>query len=132
MVALHDFVWLLIPITTIALCYGGGFGTMPAFVADIFGAKNSGTLYGAMLTAWSAGAVAGPLLIAALPYRTALMLIAVLLIAALPLRIMFHTLARRGKSGIAVGSPFAGALQPRINLRHPESRLCNRFRIHAI
>jgi OFA family oxalate/formate antiporter-like MFS transporter len=103
--ALHDFVWLLIPIATVALCYGGGFGTMPAFVADIFGAKNSGTVYGAMLTAWSAGAIAGPLLIAALPYRTALLLIGGLLIAAMPLPLMFHTLVRRAEPGIAIGSP---------------------------
>jgi MFS family permease len=78
---------------------------MPAFVADVFGGKNSGTVYGAMLTAWSAGAIAGPLIIAALPYRTALLLIAGLLIAAMPLALMFHTLARRSESGIAIDSP---------------------------
>jgi OFA family oxalate/formate antiporter-like MFS transporter len=105
MSALHDFVWLLIPIAKVALCYGGGFGTMPAFVADVFGGKNSGTVYGAMLTAWSAGAIAGPLLIAALPYRAALLLIGGLLIAAMPLPLMFHILARRGEPGIAIGSP---------------------------
>jgi len=110
MPALHDFVWLMIPVATVALCYGGGFGTMPAFVADIFGAKNSGTLYGAMLTAWSAGAIAGPLLIAALPYRTALLLIAGLLTVAIPLPMMFHTLAQRGDPGTATGSLSAGTL----------------------
>jgi len=36
----------------ILLCYGGGFGTMPAFAADYFGAKNVGPIYGLMLTAW--------------------------------------------------------------------------------
>jgi MFS transporter, OFA family, oxalate/formate antiporter len=33
-------------------CYGGGFGTMPAFTADYFGPKNVGQIYGLLLTAW--------------------------------------------------------------------------------
>ena len=103
MPALDDFTWLMIPIVAVALCYGGGFGTMPAFVADVFGARNSGTVYGAMLTAWSAGAIAGPLLIAALPYRTALLLIAGLLVAAMALPLMFDLRARRGKPDAAHG-----------------------------
>jgi OFA family oxalate/formate antiporter-like MFS transporter len=48
----------------ILLCYGGGFGTMPAFAADFFGAKDIGSIYGAMLTAWGAAALFGPTLIA--------------------------------------------------------------------
>jgi MFS transporter, OFA family, oxalate/formate antiporter len=48
----------------ILLCYGGGFGTMPAFVADYFGPKNVGQTYGLMLTAWGFGGMLGPLLIA--------------------------------------------------------------------
>jgi MFS transporter, OFA family, oxalate/formate antiporter len=47
----------------IVSCYGGGFGTMPAFNADYFGAKNVGTIYGLMITAWGFGGVLGPLLI---------------------------------------------------------------------
>jgi len=50
----------------ILLCFGGGFGTMPAFVMDVFGAKRMSVMYGAMLTAWSAAGVAGPLLVASL------------------------------------------------------------------
>lgn len=45
------------------LCYGGGFGTMPAFVTDYFGARHVGKVYGLMLTAWGAGAALGPLLV---------------------------------------------------------------------
>jgi OFA family oxalate/formate antiporter-like MFS transporter len=45
------------------LCYGGGFGTMPALVADYFGPRTVGKVYGLMLTAWGAGAVLGPVLI---------------------------------------------------------------------
>jgi OFA family oxalate/formate antiporter-like MFS transporter len=48
----------------ILMCYGGGFGTMPAFAADYFGAKNIGPIYGLMLTAWGSASAFGPLLIA--------------------------------------------------------------------
>jgi OFA family oxalate/formate antiporter-like MFS transporter len=90
------FAVLLVPAAVIALCYGGGFGTMPAFATDLFGAKNAGTIYGAMLTAWSAGAIAGPLLIAALPYRTALTLIAGMLALAAALPLLFNALVQHG------------------------------------
>jgi MFS transporter, OFA family, oxalate/formate antiporter len=46
------------------LAYGGGFGTMPATAADYFGTANAGAIYGAMIVAWSAGGVVGPLLAA--------------------------------------------------------------------
>ena len=49
---------------TILLCYGGGFGTMPAFAADYFGARNEGSIYGLMLTAWGSAGLVGPTLIA--------------------------------------------------------------------
>jgi OFA family oxalate/formate antiporter-like MFS transporter len=48
----------------VLMCYGGGFGTMPAFVADYFGSKNVGPIYGLMLTAWGFASACGPLLIA--------------------------------------------------------------------
>jgi len=48
----------------VLMCYGGGFGTMPAFAADYFGPKNVGPIYGLMLTAWGFASVFGPLLIA--------------------------------------------------------------------
>jgi OFA family oxalate/formate antiporter-like MFS transporter len=48
----------------VLLCYGGGFGTMPAFAADYFGSKNVGPIYGLMLTAWGCASAVGPLLIA--------------------------------------------------------------------
>jgi len=48
----------------VLMCYGGGFGTMPAFTADYFGAKNVGPIYGLMLTAWGSASAFGPLLIA--------------------------------------------------------------------
>jgi MFS transporter, OFA family, oxalate/formate antiporter len=48
----------------VLMCYGGGFGTMPAFAADYFGTKNVGAIYGLMLTAWGSASAFGPLLIA--------------------------------------------------------------------
>jgi OFA family oxalate/formate antiporter-like MFS transporter len=48
------------------LCYGGGFGTMPATAGDFFGVLNAGAIYGLMLVGWSLGGVIGPILISAL------------------------------------------------------------------
>jgi MFS transporter, OFA family, oxalate/formate antiporter len=65
----------------VLMCYGGGFGTMPAFTADYFGSRNVGPIYGLMLTAWGFASAFGPLLIAYLrqstgSYREALHVIA--------------------------------------------------------
>ena len=54
----------------VLMCYGGGFGTMPAFAADYFGPKNVGPIYGLMLTAWGTASAVGPLLIAYLRQST--------------------------------------------------------------
>jgi OFA family oxalate/formate antiporter-like MFS transporter len=48
----------------VLMCYGGGFGTMPAFAADYFGSRNVGPIYGLMLTAWGFASAFGPLWIA--------------------------------------------------------------------
>ena len=48
----------------ILLCYGGGFGTMPSFVLDVFGAKLMPVVYGTILTAWSAAGIVGPQMVA--------------------------------------------------------------------
>lgn len=70
MPAVHGFPTLSILFMIVALCYGGGFGTMPAFAADYFGSKHAGKVYGLMLSAWSAGGVLGPILIAQAKDRT--------------------------------------------------------------
>ena len=94
MPAIDRFALLLVPFAIVALCYGGGFGTMPAFASDVFGTAHAGTIYGAMLTAWSAGAIAGPMLIALVPYRPALALIAILLAVASALPMAFAATGR--------------------------------------
>src|SRR5215468_4761110 len=43
--------------------YGGGFATVPAYLADIFGTQFVSAIHGRILTAWSAAGVLGPLLI---------------------------------------------------------------------
>ena len=43
--------------------YGGGFATLPAYLADIFGTQFVGAIHGRLLTAWSAAGVLGPLVI---------------------------------------------------------------------
>jgi MFS transporter, OFA family, oxalate/formate antiporter len=77
----------------ILMCYGGGFGTMPAFTADYFGAKNVGPIYGLMLTAWSFASVFGPLYIAHMretvgDYSSALHVIAIVMAVSIVLPII--------------------------------------------
>ena len=50
----------------VLLCYGGGFGTMPSFILDVFGAKTHAIVYGTVLTAWSAAGIVGPQMVALL------------------------------------------------------------------
>ena len=87
----------------ILMCYGGGFGTMPAFAADYFGPKNVGPIYGLMLTAWSFASAVGPLFIARMretagSYRGALHIIALVMAVSIVLPI----LVRPPRAGAAV------------------------------
>jgi MFS transporter, OFA family, oxalate/formate antiporter len=63
--------------------YGAGFATMPSFVKSIYGSENYGQVLGYILTAWSAAAFAGPLLLGLSAEITIFYLFAVLLIFAL-------------------------------------------------
>ncbi len=45
-------------------CYGGSVGTMPAILADYFGPRHVGAIYGLILTAWGCASALGPLLMA--------------------------------------------------------------------
>jgi len=63
--------WALFQVSLFVIftMYGGGFATIPAFLADIFGPENVGAIHGALLTAWSLAAVAGPVIITELSNR---------------------------------------------------------------
>lgn len=117
MFLLQAAVFFLLPRTTalvvfttlaflIALCYGGGFGTMPAFATDYFGPKNVGSIYGLLLTAWGFGGVAGPQIIATVreqtgQYGSALVIFAAIMLvsAALPFIIRPPRAARPVQAG---------------------------------
>lgn len=43
--------------------YGGGFATVPAYLADLFGTHMVGAIHGRLLTAWAAAGVLGPVLV---------------------------------------------------------------------
>lgn len=43
--------------------YGGGFATIPAYLADIFGTKYVSAVHGRLLTAWAAAGILGPVLV---------------------------------------------------------------------
>ena len=43
--------------------YGGGFATIPAYLADIFGTQHVGAIHGRLLTAWATAGILGPVIV---------------------------------------------------------------------
>ncbi|MCO4318642.1 OFA family MFS transporter [Phyllobacterium sp. 21LDTY02-6] len=43
--------------------YGGGFSTIPAYLADIFGTQFVGAIHGRLLTAWATAGIVGPVVV---------------------------------------------------------------------
>jgi MFS family permease len=43
--------------------YGGGFATIPAYLADLFGTQHVGAIHGRLLTAWSVAGILGPVVV---------------------------------------------------------------------
>ncbi len=87
------------PLTLVAfvilMCYGGGFGTMPAFAADYFGPRYVGPIYGLMLTAWGFASAFGPLMIAYMrqtssSYASGLHVLAIILLVSAVLPFLVH------------------------------------------
>ena len=111
-------VSLMTTITFVVLmCYGGGFGTMPAFAADYFGSKNVGPIYGLMLTAWGCASAVGPLLIAYMrqttgSYRGALHIIAVVMAVSALLPILVSPPQKGSRAG-DIGVPGPNQRGPR-------------------
>ncbi|PYT11060.1 MAG: MFS transporter [Acidobacteria bacterium] len=50
-------------VCVILTMYGGGFATIPAYLADVFGTQFVGAIHGRLLTAWSMAGVLGPVLV---------------------------------------------------------------------
>lgn len=59
----------LVCLLTVFTMYGGGFATIPAYLADLFGTAYVGAIHGTLLTAWSLAAVLGPVIITELSSR---------------------------------------------------------------
>ena len=86
------------------LCYGGGFGTIPAFVLESFGPARMPAVYGALLTAWSAAGIAGPQMVALMKDQLGsaaprAVFLAAAAVAALGLMISFFIRAKRPLGG---------------------------------
>jgi MFS family permease len=114
--------WIAFEVALFAVftMYGGGFATIPAFLADIFGPENVGAIHGALLTSWSCAAVAGPVIItelsnrakAALPvggervhiYDTPLQVLAGLLAIGFVLTLLVRPLRDREQSAVRVAA----------------------------
>jgi len=60
--------WKSLAVLVIAFCiiasmYGGGFATIPAYLADMFGTQFVGAIHGRLLTAWSTAGIVGPVIV---------------------------------------------------------------------
>jgi MFS family permease len=58
----------LLPLFVAFICiivsmYGGGFATIPAYLADMFGTQMVGAIHGRLLSAWATAGVLGPVLV---------------------------------------------------------------------
>lgn len=60
--------WRMLALFVLCFCviasmYGGGFATIPAYLADIFGTQFVGAIHGRLLTAWSTAGILGPVVV---------------------------------------------------------------------
>ena len=57
----NQFIAIFVLINLVILTmYGGGFATIPAYLADIFGTQHVGAIHGRLLTAWATAGILGP------------------------------------------------------------------------
>jgi MFS family permease len=118
--------------------YGGGFATVPAYLADMFGTQFVGAIHGRLLTAWSTAGVIGPVLVSYMReaaistgvprssvYDVTLYLLAGLLVIGLIANVLVRPVAHKwfmsdtelaslqaqgGASAAVTGTPSAGAV----------------------
>src|SRR5271169_1588301 len=111
--------------------YGGGFATVPAYLADMFGTQFVGAIHGRLLTAWSTAGIIGPVVVnyirefqlaAGVPrdqlYNTTMYILCAMLIAGLicnylikPVDAKWHMSTEEVAKLQAAGAKNAGALQ---------------------
>jgi MFS family permease len=89
--------------------YGGGFATIPAYLADMFGTQFVGAIHGRLLTAWSMAGILGPVIVnyireyqidvlqvpAAQAYNTTMYVLAALLLVGLACNLAIRPVAER-------------------------------------
>jgi MFS family permease len=56
-------MFFVVVFCVILTMYGGGFATIPAYLADLFGTQFVGAIHGRLLTAWSTAGILGPVLV---------------------------------------------------------------------
>jgi hypothetical protein len=111
--------------------YGGGFATVPAYLADMFGTQFVGAIHGRLLTAWSTAGIIGPVVVnyirefqlqAGVPrdhvYNTTMYILCAMLIAGFicnylvkPVDAKWHMSADELAKLQAAGAQSAGAVQ---------------------
>jgi MFS family permease len=88
--------------------YGGGFATIPAYLADLFGTQHVGAIHGRLLTAWSVAGILGPVVVNYIrefqltqgvppyqAYNTTLYILAALLLGGLVCNLLVRPVADR-------------------------------------
>ena len=58
-----NIAWFVLCCGVILSMYGGGFATVPAYLADLFGTQMVGAIHGRLLTAWSTAGIVGPVIV---------------------------------------------------------------------
>jgi MFS family permease len=59
----HNIFLFVAAICVILSMYGGGFATVPAYLADLFGTQMVGAIHGRLLTAWATAGILGPVVV---------------------------------------------------------------------
>jgi len=59
----HNIAAFVAAFCIILSMYGGGFATVPAYLADLFGTQMVGAIHGRLLTAWSTAGILGPIVV---------------------------------------------------------------------
>jgi MFS family permease len=102
--------------------YGGGFASVPAYLADVFGTQYVGAIHGRLLTAWSTAGVLGPFIVTSLRdsaiargapragiYPPIFLILAGLLVAGFVLNLLVRPVSERWRLGHEEGAPAAAA-----------------------